>query len=255
MSARGWLMMSHVRARMVNGDWGEVNGGIGGSLPQCVEEIQMGKPFGYNYSIWDLLMKLPLNQILKGNCVENLNSLPEKSIDLIFADPPYNLQLQNELHRPNMTKVDAVDDHWDQFDSFQAYDEFTRNWLTACKRVLKPTGSIWVIGSYHNIFRVGTIMQDLGFGCWMMWFGWRRIRCPIFAAWDLQMPTRPWFGRVQGRAQNIRLIIRLCKAWTKKNKCVPTGGCFHWLRVWSVSKMKMVIRRTLHKSPNLCCIV
>jgi modification methylase len=111
-------------------------------------------------------MKLPLNQILKGDCVENLNSLPEKSIDLIFADPPYNLQLQNELHRPNMTKVDAVDDHWDQFDSFQAYDDFTRQWLTACKRVLKPTGSIWVIGSYHNIFRVGTIMQDLGF--WML---------------------------------------------------------------------------------------
>jgi modification methylase len=111
-------------------------------------------------------MKLPLNQILKGNCIENLNALPEKSIDLIFADPPYNLQLQNELHRPNMTKVDAVNDHWDQFASFEAYDEFTRAWLSACRRVLKPTGTIWVIGSYHNIFRVGTIMQDLGF--WML---------------------------------------------------------------------------------------
>jgi modification methylase len=108
-------------------------------------------------------MTLPLNQILKGDCVENLNSLPEKSVDLIFADPPYNLQLRHELHRPNMTKVDAVNDHWDQFDSFEAYDAFTRRWLTACKRVLKPTGSIWVIGSYHNIFRVGAIMQDLGF--------------------------------------------------------------------------------------------
>lgn len=108
-------------------------------------------------------MKLPLNQILKGDCVGTLNSLPEKSVDLIFADPPYNLQLQNALHRPNMTKVDAVNDRWDRFDSFQAYDSFTRNWLAACKRVLKPTGSIWVIGSYHNIFRVGAIMQDLGF--------------------------------------------------------------------------------------------
>ncbi|MCZ2128158.1 MAG: site-specific DNA-methyltransferase [Anaerolineales bacterium] len=108
-------------------------------------------------------MKLPLNQILQGDCVENLNSLPAKSVDLIFADPPYNLQLQNELHRPNMSKVDAVNDGWDKFDSFQAYDQFTRQWLTACKRVLKPSGSIWVIGSYHNIFRVGTIMQDLGF--------------------------------------------------------------------------------------------
>lgn len=108
-------------------------------------------------------MELPLNQILKGDCVGILNSLPEKSIDLIFADPPYNLQLQNELHRPNMTKVDAVNDTWDQFTSFASYDEFTRSWLTACRRVLKPTGTIWVIGSYHNIFRVGTIMQDLGY--------------------------------------------------------------------------------------------
>ena len=111
-------------------------------------------------------MKLPLNQILTGDCINTLNSLPEKSIDLIFADPPYNLQLQNELHRPNMSKVDAVTDNWDKFDSFQAYDDFTNNWLSACKRVLKPTGSIWVIGSYHNIFRVGAIMQNLGF--WML---------------------------------------------------------------------------------------
>ena len=108
-------------------------------------------------------MPLPLNQIIQGDCVEVLDALPEKSIDLIFADPPYNLQLQNELHRPNMTKVDAVNDAWDQFASFEAYDAFTREWLTACKRVLKPTGAIWVIGSYHNIFRVGAIMQDLGF--------------------------------------------------------------------------------------------
>ncbi|GIV87352.1 MAG: methyltransferase [Chloroflexus sp.] len=108
-------------------------------------------------------MPLPLNQVIEGDCVEILNTLPEKSIDLIFADPPYNLQLQNELHRPNMTKVDAVDDDWDKFDSMQAYDEFTRTWLTACKRVLKPTGTIWVIGTYHNIFRVGAMMQDLGF--------------------------------------------------------------------------------------------
>jgi modification methylase len=111
----------------------------------------------------EFVVTLPLNQILEGDCVEILQALPEKSIDLIFADPPYNLQLQNELHRPNMTRVDAVDDAWDRFDSFAAYDEFTRRWLTACKRVLKPTGSIWVIGSYHNIFRVGAIMQDLGF--------------------------------------------------------------------------------------------
>ncbi|BAW79810.1 DNA methylase N-4/N-6 domain-containing protein [Candidatus Nitrosoglobus terrae] len=114
----------------------------------------------------NIKMKLPLNQILHGNCVESLNALPEQSIDLIFADPPYNLQLQHELHRPNMSRVDAVNDDWDKFDSFQTYDQFTKKWLTACKRVLKPTGSIWVIGAYHNIFRVGTLMQNLGF--WLL---------------------------------------------------------------------------------------
>ena len=108
-------------------------------------------------------MKLPLNKIIQGDCIEIMESLPSESVDLIFADPPYNLQLKNELHRPNMTRVDAVDDHWDQFDSFSAYDRFTQDWLAACKRVLKPTGTIWVIGSYHNIFRVGKIMQDIGF--------------------------------------------------------------------------------------------
>ena len=107
--------------------------------------------------------ELPLNRILKGDCVEILNSLPENSIDLVFADPPYNLQLQNELYRPNMTKVDAVNDNWDKFASFKDYDDFTTTWLTACRRILKDTGTIWVIGSYHNIYRVGTILQDLGF--------------------------------------------------------------------------------------------
>ena len=104
-----------------------------------------------------------LDTILKGDCVAALNRLPEKSIDVVFADPPYNLQLEGELLRPDQSRVDAVDDHWDQFDSFAAYDAFTRAWLLAVRRVLKPNGTIWVIGSYHNIFRVGAIMQDLGF--------------------------------------------------------------------------------------------
>ena len=107
--------------------------------------------------------KLPLEQILQGDCVEVLNALPEKSIDLIFADPPYNLQLSQELWRPNLTKVDAVNDDWDQFSSFEEYDSFTRTWLTACRRVLKDSGTIWVIGTYHNIYRVGGILQDLGY--------------------------------------------------------------------------------------------
>ena len=104
-----------------------------------------------------------LNTILKGDCVAALERLPEKSVDVIFADPPYNLQLDGDLHRPDQSKVDAVDDHWDQFESFAAYDAFTRAWLLAARRVLKPNGTIWVIGSYHNIFRVGATMQDLGF--------------------------------------------------------------------------------------------
>ena len=106
---------------------------------------------------------LPLNQILHGDCIDVLKSLPANSVDCIFADPPYNLQLHNELYRPDMSKVDAVDDGWDRFEDFKAYDEFTRLWLSASKRVLKSTGTLWVIGSYHNIYRVGAIMQELGF--------------------------------------------------------------------------------------------
>lgn len=106
---------------------------------------------------------LPLNQILPGDCISLLASLPASSVDLVFADPPYNLQLSQDLYRPNQTKVDAVNDGWDKFGSFAEYDEFTRKWLAGCQRVLKDTGTIWVIGSYHNIYRVGAIMQDLGF--------------------------------------------------------------------------------------------
>ena len=104
-----------------------------------------------------------LDTILKGDCVAALNRLPENSVDVIFADPPYNLQLDGDLHRPDQSRVAAVDDAWDQFESFEAYDAFTRAWLLAARRVLKPNGTIWVIGSYHNIFRVGAKLQDLGF--------------------------------------------------------------------------------------------
>ncbi len=106
---------------------------------------------------------LPLNTILDGDCIEVMNALPEASVDLIFADPPYNLQLKGDLHRPDNSQVDAVDDAWDQFASFKAYDEFTSAWLRAARRLLKPDGAIWVIGSYHNIFRVGAALQNEGF--------------------------------------------------------------------------------------------
>ena len=107
--------------------------------------------------------KLPLGKILSGDCIEAMRSIPDASVDLVFADPPYNLQLGGDLNRPDGSQVDAVTDHWDQFDSFQLYDKFTREWLTEAKRILKPDGALWVIGSYHNIYRVGTILQDLGF--------------------------------------------------------------------------------------------
>jgi modification methylase len=103
------------------------------------------------------------NRILVGDCLTELKKIPAASVDLVFADPPYNLQLSGGLTRPDQSKVDAVDDHWDQFENFEAYDRFTKGWLAECRRILKPTGALWVIGSYHNIFRVGSILQDLGF--------------------------------------------------------------------------------------------
>jgi site-specific DNA-methyltransferase (adenine-specific)/modification methylase len=104
-----------------------------------------------------------INKILQGNSIEVLRNIPDETFDLVFADPPYNLQLDKELQRPDNSKVSAVNDKWDQFSSFNQYDEFTSQWLKECKRVLKKNGSIWVIGTYHNIFRVGKIIQDLNF--------------------------------------------------------------------------------------------
>jgi modification methylase len=101
--------------------------------------------------------------ILVGDCVAEMAKLPAASVDLVFADPPYNLQLHGDLKRPDDSRVDAVDDDWDKFSSFAAYDDFTRAWVTACRRLMKPSATLWVIGSYHNIFRVGTILQDLDF--------------------------------------------------------------------------------------------
>jgi modification methylase len=101
--------------------------------------------------------------VIEGDCVQGMRTLPDGVADLVFADPPYNLQLRQELRRPDQSKVDAVDDEWDQFGSFADYDKFTREWLTEARRVMKDTGTLWVIGSYHNIFRVGAILQDLGF--------------------------------------------------------------------------------------------
>jgi modification methylase len=142
---------------------------------------------------------LPINQVLQGDCIELMNALPPRCVDLVFADPPYNLQLNGELWRPNMTKVDAADDDWDQFSSFEEYDAFTQSWLTAARRILKDTGTIWVIGSYHNIYRVGKIMMDLGY--WIL----------NDVVWIKSNPTPQMKG------------VRFCNAhetllWAKKSK-------------------------------------
>ena len=114
------------------------------------------------------------NRIIVGDCIEELLKLPEASVSLVFADPPYNLQLRGDLSRPDQSKVDAVDDAWDQFASFDSYDNFTRAWLKAARRAMKPNATLWVIGSYHNIFRVGTALQDIGF--WILNdIVWRKV--------------------------------------------------------------------------------
>jgi len=105
----------------------------------------------------------PTDAIIHGDCVEELATMPDECFDMCFADPPYNLQLENELYRPNRTRVNGVADHWDQFDSMEAYDDFTAAWMAQVRRTLKPTGTLWVIGTYHNIFRVGKVLQDLDF--------------------------------------------------------------------------------------------
>src|SRR5947208_9721895 len=107
-----------------------------------------------------------LDRVLVGDCIDLMESLPEASVDMVFADPPYNLQLGGELLRPDNSRVDAVDDDWDKFATFARYDSFTRAWLAAARRLLKPDGTLWVIGSYHNIFRIGTALQDQGY--WLL---------------------------------------------------------------------------------------
>ncbi len=147
--------------------------------------------------------------VVQGDCRRVLADLPDRSVDLIFADPPYYLQLQNELRRPNNTVVDAVDDEWDQFSSYAEYDEFTRGWLSECQRVLKDTGTLWVIGMYHNLFRIGALMQDLGY--WML----------NTVIWEKTNPTPQFRG------------VRFCNAheemiWATKGARYARGYTFNY---------------------------
>ncbi|MDE2350438.1 MAG: site-specific DNA-methyltransferase, partial [Alphaproteobacteria bacterium] len=125
--------------------------------------IKLQKPQAHEATAPKIAFKDAIDRVIEGDCVANMRALPEGCADLVFADPPYNLMLEGELRRPDNSKVGAVDDEWDQIGSFADYDRFTRDWLSAARQVLKPSGSLWVIGSYHNIFRVGAILQDLGF--------------------------------------------------------------------------------------------
>ena len=147
--------------------------------------------------------------VMRGDCLEVLAELPKDCVDMVFVDPPYYMQLRNELRRPNNTVVDAVDDDWDQFTSWEDYDAFTRDWLTACRRVMKPTGTLWVIGSYHNIYRVGAQMQDLGF--WTL----------NSIIWEKRNPTPHFRG------------VRFCNAheeliWAARSQQEARGYTFHY---------------------------
>ena len=166
----------------------------------------------------------PHARIVIGDCVAELAKLSAGSVDLIFADPPYNLQLQGDLKRPDDSRVDAVDDDWDKFASFADYDAFTREWLQACRRVLKPAGTIWVIGSYHNIFRVGTIMQDLGF--WILNdVIWRKTNpMPNFRGrrFTNAHETLIWASR-EPAARATPSTTKCSKPATRTSRSAPTG--------------------------------
>ena len=130
------------------------------------------------------------NKIVNGNSLEILKKIPDKTFNLIFADPPYNLQIGEKLKRPDDSKVNRVNDKWDQFKSFEDYDNFCKEWLSQCKRILKDNGSIWVIGTYHNIFRIGYHIQNVGY--WMLNdVIWKKIiQCQTLKAQDLPMLTK-----------------------------------------------------------------
>ena len=193
------------------------------------------------------MQTLPLDQVLPGDCLDVLPALPAESVDMVFADPPYNLQLRQELLRPNQTRVAGVDDAWDQFDDFAAYDDFTRAWLTACRRVLKPTGTLWVIGTYHNIFRVGAQMQNLGY-------------------WILNDVT--WIKCLSGDTELLVLINQVPLVSTLKDLVrinqeqneilLPSydyNGCFNWVRLsgWQKSPKSVGLRIQLENGHWVEC--
>ena len=166
------------------------------------------------------------DRVLVGDCIELMESLPEGSIDMVFADPPYNLQLGGDLLRPDNSKVDAVDDDWDKFTDFARYDSFSRAWLAAARRVLKPEGTLWVIGSYHNIFRIGTALQDQGY--WLLNdIVWRKSNpMPNFKGkrFTNAHETLIWAARDR-RTKRYTFNDDSMKALNEGIRCAPTGCC------------------------------
>ena len=192
--------------------------------------------------------------IIQGDCLEVLKRLPDKSVDLVFADPPYNLQLGGDLLRPDNSKVDAVDDDWDQFASFEAYDDFTRAWLTECRRVLKDDGALWVIGSYHNIFRVGVGAAGPGL------LGPERHRlAQVQPDAELQghplhqRPRDPDLGRQARGQQALHLQLRRPEGRQRRHsRCARTGPC-RCAPARSGSRTTTATRPTRPRSPRPCC--
>jgi modification methylase len=166
---------------------------------------------------------LPLDQILLGDAGQMLRMIPDGTIHCIFADPPYNLQLRGELRRPDDSLVDGVDDDWDKFDDYAAYDGFTKDWLTEARRVLHPDGTIWVIGSYHNIFRLGAMLQDLGF--WILNdVIWRKSNpMPNFRGRRFTNAHETLIWAARGPKSRYRFNYQSMKALNDDLRCAATG--------------------------------
>ena len=192
--------------------------------------------------------------IIEGDCLEALAGLPEGCADLVFADPPYNLQLGGELLRPDNSKVDAVDDDWDQFASFEAYDQFTRAWLAACRRVLKPDGSLWVIGSYHNIFRVGSVAAGP-----RLLDPQRRGLAQVQPDAELQghalhqRARDPDLGGQGARAEALHLQLRRHEDGQRRAADALRLDACRCAPARSGSRARTATRRTRRRSPRRCC--
>jgi modification methylase len=214
----------------------------------------------------DQYYDLPLDQILRGDCMQIMRMLPAASVDCVFADPPYNLQLRGELRRPNDSLVDGVDDDWDRFEDFATYDAFTREWLTECQRLLRKDGTLWVIGAYHNIFRIGAILQDLGF--WILNdIVWRKSNpMPNFRGRRFTNAHETLIWAARGKAARYKFNYQAMKALNddvqmRSDWFIPlcTGPerlrNEHGLKLHPTQKPEALLHRVLLSSTNIDDVV